>query len=622
VILALLNLLGCSTIDEDAVPLHFDGPVAAAVLPDDVGPFEVPTGYVANSRSGTIVPLDLKMGRLLSDDPLTSFTRSAAVTTGHARLLADVAAVAGDDGSVTLWAVDSAFVKLVRAPYVLSVDDDGFPVEFEPTATDPVFVDADGSGDSPTLDNLTVRSGFTTTEDWSIEYDGTRWWAKGSRSGTMQRAPVAGETYLSDNGEIEFDLSGSATLGDRFQFSTDTGLIEYDLGGYPTAVFAQGGRVYVSVASDDAPRIVVYDGVTGAYAGAIDLDAGAQPARMTAAPDGRLFVADGALPQVWAVRFDQDPDPATAPVETIAIAAPAVDVAWQGGEDAQGVAFDHLFVAPLGLLRVDVWDLATSTWVDPNPMDAETEGVFLGSPVSGLAASAGDVWMEHPTDWGGHARIPTVTVATSNGFAYQLEGSTGCAVMDERGPHGPNALYDTTEGYATFADQGDVSTVSLWIDDSTGDQIVPSDCGGVTRSETWTVTYNSASADWKVEGTLSGVQETRAVEDVRYVSDNGAVSFLLSPGSLPATDGDQFLFTTDNGLLVFSGTDENEDGTVDALGYWQFPGRPVGFEVHSGPTGGGWDPYQVRQYALLPVVNSDFAARLHLDSGKTEVVYK
>ncbi len=615
---------GCAD-DLDTIPLHFDGPIAAAVLPAEAGPWEVPAGFVANSRNGTIVPLDLKMGRFLTDDPSASFLRSAAITTGEARLLSDVAVVAGEDLSVTTWAIDSAFGQLLRVPYVLGIDEDGFPIETEPTATDPVFLDVDGSGDSPTITGLVLRAGFTTTEDWSIEYDGGRWWAIGSRSGVQGRELVAGEPYRTDNRELEFLLEGSATVGDRFELSTATGVREYDLDGMPTALHAQDGRVYVSVASDPG-RVWIYDGVTGEEVGKLELGAhalglGAQPARMSGAPDGRLFIADAVLPQVWVVRFDLDTDPATAPIEVIPIAAPAIDIAWQGGLDREDVPFDHLFVAPVAALRVDVWDLAGGDWVDPNILTQDTEGVFLGAPVTGLAASVGDVWLPHETAWGALPRVPTVTVATADGFVYMLEASNGCGVFDATGAYGENTdTQDSGEIFIYLDDQGSESDSTLWYDDGTGYQIVPSSCGGVTRSETWTVRYDSATLSWEVEGTLSGVQVARAFDGERYVSDTGAVSFTIGAGALPPTEGDRFVFQVDDGLRVFRGSDEDEDGQVSPA--WEFPGRPVGFETLSGPTGGGWDPVDRRQFVLLPVVNTDIAARLHLDAGKAEVLWE
>ncbi|MDP2305430.1 MAG: hypothetical protein Q8P18_05340 [Pseudomonadota bacterium] len=622
-LLVLLGLVGCSE-PLDAIPIHFDGPIAAAVLPADAGPWEVPAGFVANSRSGTIVPLDLKMGRLLTDDATASFLRSAAITTGEARLLSDVAVVPGADGSVTVWAVDTAFAQLLRVPYVLSLDEDGFPVEPEPTASEPVFVDADGSGDAPTLSNIELRAGFTTTEDWSIEYDGTNWWAKGSRSGVQNKEPVVGVRYRSDNREVEFDLDGSATLGDRFEFSTLTGIREYTFdGALPTAVLAQGGRLYVSVASDPG-RVVVYDGVTGELIGSLELGShalglGSQPARMSAAPDGRLFIADAALPQVWVVRFDQDLDPATVPIEVVPVAAPAIDVAWQGGYDRFDEPFDHLFVAPVAELRVDVWDLTAGAWVDPNPLTQETEGVFLGAPITGLGASVGNVSLPRETTFGAMPSVPTVAVATADGFVYMLEASSGCAVFDAAGAFGENTATDDSGNQTiSLEDQGDDSDSELWYDDATGYQVVAATCGGVARSETWYVQYDSATLSWEVEGTLSGVQTARAFDGERYVSDTGAVSFTIGSGPLAATQGDRFEFRVDDGLRVFRGSDENEDNEVVA---WEFPGRPVGFETLSGPTGGGWDPVDRRQFMLLPVVNTDIAARLHLDSGKAEVLW-
>lgn len=616
-LLPLLVLAACTDDAIDQVPIHFDGPVAAAVLPADAGPWRVPTGFVADARDGAIVPLDLKMGRLLTDDPTASFLRAGAIPTGHERLLADVAVVASDTGAVTLWAIDHAFDRLLQVPYITGVDADGFPVDVQPTVTDPVFVDADGSGDAPLLTDVRVRAGFTTTEDWYVEYAGDRWWVKGSRSGVQNKAPVSGEAWASDDGELSFVLDGTATEGDRFELRTDTGLVEWDLGAPAMAVLAHEGRVYVSLAGDPG-QIVVYDGTTGAYVGSVPLATGAQPGRMTVAPDGRLYVGDAVLPQVWVLRFDQELDPAAVPVEILPVAAPPVDVAWQGGIDRWGAPFDHLFVAPAGLLRVDVYDTVAGAWVDPNPYTQGDEGVFLGAPVSGLAASVGDTWLPHETAWEAQPRVPTVAVATSDGFVYMLEGSTGCGVLDAGGPSADPA--DPNDGAIFLEDQGEASDSTLELSDYDKDQVVGSECGGVTRSETWTVIYDAATLSWEVEGSLSGVQQARAHDGERYLSDTGAISFLIRAGTAPPTQGDRFTFVTDDGMRVFRGSDEDEDGQISPA--WEAPGRPVAFETLSGPTGGGWDAVDRRQYVLLPVTNTDIAARLHLDSGNTEVLWE
>lgn len=608
---ALLLLVGCEDTAQ-AVYLHFDGPVAAAVLPAYAGPWEVPAGFVANSRDGSIVPVDLKMGRLLTDDPTASFLRGAMLATGGNRMLSDVAVVPGD-GTVTVWAIDTRYEQLLRVPYVTAVVD-GFPEEVTPTVTEAEFLDVDGSGDSPTLTDLKVRAGFTTTEDWNIEFDGERWWPKGTRSGTMHRPLEPGVPWFSDDGEIEFTVTGTATVGDRFHFRTDTGVEEWDLGGLPLGLLAQDGRVYASV---DAGRIAVFDGVSGERIGAVELGAGAQPIRMAAAPDGRVFVTDGQASQIWVLRFDLELDPSAVAVETIPIAAPSIDVAWQGGVDRYGESFENLFVAPTGLLRVDVIDLVSGAALDPNPYTQSLEGTFLGAPIAGLAASAGDTKLPFESAWGGVASVPTVVVSTADGFVYSLEASTGCAVLDNSGPIASPS--DSTTSFILLDDQGDSSQASLWIDGYTGAQVSLSTCGGVVRAEAWTVIYDSANSSWEVEGSISGVQQARAYDGSRYLSDNGGLSFVISTGPLPPTQGDRFAFEVDDGLLVFRGSDEEEDGTVLP---WESPGRPVGYEVTGGPSGGGWDAVNRKQYALLPVTNGDIAARLHLDSGKTEVLWQ
>jgi hypothetical protein len=52
---------------------------------------------------------------------------------------------------------------------------------------------------------------------------------------------------------------------------------------------------------------------------------------------------------------------------------------------------------------------------------------------------------------------------------------------------------------------------------------------------------------------------------------------------------------------------------------WQLPARPTTFSYLAGPTGGGWDQVDVKEMAILPVQNNDEAARIYLDSGKSEV---
>jgi len=149
---------------------------------------------------------------------------------------------------------------------------------------------------------------------------------------------------------------------------------------------------------------------------------------------------------------------------------------------------------------------------------------------------------------------------------------------------------------------------------------VASPCGGVALGESWTVTYQGATLDWSVEGTLSGLQAARARSDERYLSDDGAISFVIASGARPATDGDSFTFTIDRGLSVVRCSDVDGDsacGTNDTA--WDFPGRPATFETLNGPVGGGWDAVDRRQYGLLPVTLSDLVARVRLEAGDADV---
>jgi len=156
----ILWLLACDA--SDTIPLHFDGPVAGAVLPEGSTPFFDPVGLVANSRSGTILPLTLKEGRFLSEDPMAPFLRGSSIPTGRSRILSDLAAYT-DGQSVTLWAMDNGSQKLLQIPWITAWTDSG-PQEVEPTVSTPQMVDGDGSGDTASISEVKVRAGYTTTE--------------------------------------------------------------------------------------------------------------------------------------------------------------------------------------------------------------------------------------------------------------------------------------------------------------------------------------------------------------------------------------------------------------------------------------------------------------------------
>ena len=298
-LLPLLLLVACS--DDETGDGHFDGPVGVTVLyPDQGGPFDEAVGFVSNSRSGRITPLDLKHGRILTDDASASFLRASYIATGRARILGDITPWAPQMDSVILFTADMAADVLLEVPYIVGLDTTSVeyePVEVEPQASDPVFFDADGSGDMVELTDLQLRPGYTTTEEWVIEYDGEEWTATGSQSGRQYETAVFGEEYHTGYRELQFTLTGTATAGDQVTLSTDTGVVEYDVGGVVQALAMDPSGDLLALGVFDrlegGGRLVLFDPQQRALLGEVPLPVGAQPYRMCWGPSGDLlYVAD------------------------------------------------------------------------------------------------------------------------------------------------------------------------------------------------------------------------------------------------------------------------------------------------------------------------------------------
>ncbi len=610
--LLLLGLLlgACSTDDNNYY--HFDGPVAAAVLhPSQGGPFEEPVGFVSNSRSGHITPLDLKHGRVLSDQPTGSFLRGAYISTGADRVLGDIAVRAPSETEVTLYVADLRFDVLVEAPYIVGMDP--LPVLVDPTATEPVFVDADGSGDSATMDDLLLRRGWTTTEDWVLEYDGEAWTVTGSRSGPQHEQAPMGEPWNTSRRELEFELGGSASAGDRIELSTDTGVVEHDVGGAVQAMALHPDQAVLALSVFDRDTalgsLVLFDATAGAVLGSLPLDVGAQPYRMVWTPEGdRLFVADASLPVAWEIGFDAA-SPLASSVTALAMHAPIFDLAFVNTTEGERLA-----VAPVGVNRVDLFDLSAGAFVTVNSYTGEPWGLDLGSPVTGLAASPFPVQLPQTTEFGARVVESTVAVSLFSGELVQLEASTGCLAQDESGPR---SLESDSSSFS-FEDLGAESDAYIWMDEATERHVAVNECAGVAPSEEWQVVFDEVAQCWWVEGAESGPQEQVALNDLRYVSDEGSISFTIMSGWSPVTDGDRYYMTIDDGVLRASG---NLDRYGDDEYRFELPGRPVAFHYDAGPTGGGWDPLDRRAFVLWPITNSDYVGRVRLSSAMVEIVW-
>ena len=67
--------------------------------------------------------------------------------------------------------------------------------------------------------------------------------------------------------------------------------------------------------------------------------------------------------------------------------------------------------------------------------------------------------------------------------------------------------------------------------------VVTNPCGGISRAQGWVLRFDELVQGWRVRGDLSGEQDTIAYEDIRYVSDDGEISFLILSGGTPDEAG-------------------------------------------------------------------------------------
>jgi hypothetical protein len=449
----------------------FDGPSASTVLDSrEMGPFEEPVGFVANSRNGRIVPIDLKHATLLSDQVAAPFLRPRWTATGTGRLLGQLAVWAPTDEQVTLFVADNANNVLVEAPYITGMDPN--PLVADPSVSASTFDDKDDSGDVSTLENIVLANGWTTTETWTLEYDGSEWTVIGSASGLQTKRAQFNDRFKSDNHEVAFKITGKATRGDTLTFDTDTGIIEHDLGGNILALkrVPEQPLLVASVFDPltETNDIVVWDLDLRIERGRFTLPEGSQGWRFSfGESEAELYIADARNPRVFEVLFDIE-DPAVSVWQEIPTSAPVSDVAWisdslTDGElaldalDTGGVFddpsidrdYEHLFVALAGASRVDVYDLRTGSWINVNPLDGVVGGLDLTSPVVGIAPSRERVYLPERNDLERRIESKVVAVTTYNGSLLLLEGATGCVATSYEGPHVP-----ISQGYETVQRHG------------------------------------------------------------------------------------------------------------------------------------------------------------------------
>jgi hypothetical protein len=602
----ILLLLGC--LDTVALDGDFSGPDGAAILDADRGPFAEPVAFVANQRRGTIVPLDLKHGWILAEDPSASFIEAPHIATGAERVLGSLAVWAPDTQTTTLYVADAFTGTLLEVPYVLASSDAGVETVRPTLVADPV---ASGAAK---VSKLELRRGRAASEDWTLTYTNGAWRVEGSRSGLQSRHARFLEPFQSDDGSIDLLLDGQAEQGDTITFSVDTGVVEHDVGGVVEDLLAlpDAGLILASVLDLDTEvaALVAFDPEASALAGEIPLPVGARPWRMSAARSGDvLYVADSRAAVVYEVLLDTA-DVANSTVRSIPVETPAVDIAWQAGD-----GYEHLFVAEYGSASVRIYDVLADAWFDVNPATPEVDGIYTETHVIGLGPSADPVRLQYASDWGARPQDHVVAMTTYEGVVLIAEGATGCLILDQDGP------YVTTGDASLFDDVAPESNPSMSTAGSTGTSIQVSTCGGISKNETWAVTFDQSQGNWVVQGAVSGKQVGRAWEDERYVSDGGEISFLIRAGTLPTSSGDQFGFSVVAGFVEISG-DRNNSGVAD-LGdvTLEALARPVPYSFLAGSVDGGWVAVNRKVGVVVPNTNGNNVLRVDLNAAQIDTVW-
>ena len=585
----------------------FDGPNASTVVPAESGMWEQPLGFVSNSRSGMIVPLDLQHNSPLSDQLTAPFVRPRGVALGKMRQIADLHVDTPAEDQLTIFALDQNSQRLVIAPYITGMLPE--PQIVTPTYTPVEFFDTDASGDTPTLTIDGLMPGATTTEDWSITWSerDQAWLVTGSQSGRQENMLFSDSDYVSDFEELRLNVNGTASDGDSFAFSTDTQVQEVDLGGMPLSMLALD-EVHLAIVlwngETDTSWVSIYNKRQKVEVGQWMAPEDVQLGHMTMVND-QLWLSDQKVDRLLALDLQLDDVGSSTHTEIVTLGSV------QGLSTLDTEAYTHVYVATEQ--RIDIWDVRAEKWKHINPVDPFRGGVDLNSPIVGLSSSQRAIDLQTTSAWLAPKQDHVVVATLFNGSTVMIEGETGCIATV---PGGSSLSLDgTAYGEIEFRDSGPPSNPQVYVS-ADGTMLTTSNCGGVLLDEDWTVTFDGRTGDWLVEGSRSGEQDNRAVLDERYIADNGAFSFLLINGGLPPTDGDQFVFSTLSNILELSLV-TNTAGSTEAL---EVPAAPVTF-VDFSDEDGGWINATPNQYALIPVTNTNVVLRLNLETWIVEHVW-
>jgi hypothetical protein len=557
VIVLFLSLWACQP--DSPAERQLNAPVAAAILPGESSPFGRPMGLLSNSRGGTVVPVDPSRGWLLSADAAAPFLADPGLAFGARRVLGDLATWSPDGEVVWVVVADTRSGTLLSTTWIEGVDEKGEPIQVVPVH--------DAEIEAPDLLDVSLRAGRTTTETWTLSWDDGGWEVEGSVSGKQGNRALPKVAYTADQMEVRFTAPVGAE-GDVISFSTETGVLSHDLGGTIQSLVGIPETGFVAATVLDLAtglgQIVLWDMLLDEVVSTLDLGDSSVPLRLALAEGGEvLYVTDAALPVVYEVLLESAPSLEL--LRTLDMPGPVSELAW-----AKGEGFDRLFVAVEGEGAVHILELDTETWFDANPWTDAVDGVKTGSPIQGLAATGRVVETPQETSFGGVLRDEVIAIATLAGEMWFLAARSGCLVETAAGP---TSFLDPDR---PFVDAGAPSNPVM---ESTGFANRPvqfNTCAGVVRDEQWVATFDENRGAWEVVGSLSGVQSQFALEDERFVTDRGTLSFLIRSGSAPSSAGDRFQWRTVSGVAGVTGIDRDGNGELDLA--LRHPGRPVSFE--------------------------------------------
>ncbi len=593
-VLGLAAQVACDTTENYMHRLH--GPVDIAWL-EPGGVFEVPVAYTTNLRSGQIAKLDLKRIDLLVEESPASWISSPYLACGRERLLDQIAVTTDGATRVDVFVSDDRFGQILRVPHVIPDGEGGYDF---PTVrwTEPQAAGPDGEvlADGPVIEDLQPRIGYATTEEWTLTYSGHSWVVSGTASGLQLREALPGIAYETDDEELSFTVRhGGAEVeqGTTIRFSTDTGIVAFDVPGIVSDMMALDEETVVAtvLGLDGDGALWIYRGDDDTAW--LDLPAGTVPENLAPHRDGSsLWIADSSdASRVLLLTLDVD-DPDASTVEELPVSEPAFDVAH--GRDPD---HDWLFVAAAYGETVEIIDLDTGEPVDVNTWTPEVDPVFIGSLVTGLDATEGTLTFRSSTEAGRPEEGYGVVATTYAGRMHVIEADSGCQALESS--FGPYLDVLNTGATVSYVDVGPENDTTLLEDPISAQQIAINPCGGIARDQVWTLRYHEDTLDWEVEGDVSGIQEGRARENERYVSDDGEISFVIASGARASSEGDWITFSVNDG--------------ISPIGVLELPSSPLVYTDVYDDREGSWWEHKERQVALVPNAGNDVVMWIHIE---------